>query len=45
MVKDMEGPGPGLHVSLWQDALHIFCKITVMALGAPNCIRVLSAES
>ena len=34
MVRDLEAPGKGVHVSIWQDLWNMIAKVTVMAAGA-----------
>ena len=40
MVRDLEAPGKGVHVSIWQDLWHMVVKVTVMAAGARAVLRL-----
>ena len=47
MVRDLEAPGEGTHVSMWQDMANLLVKVFVMAAGvrAPfRCSQCLPAE-
>ncbi len=33
MVRDLEAPGEGTHVSMWQDMSNLLMKVIVMAAG------------
>ncbi len=41
MVRDLEAPGEGVHVSVWQDMWHMVVKVTVMAAGARAILQPL----
>ena len=41
MVRDLEAPGEGTHVSMWQDMANLLMKVVVMAAGVRPFCRVL----
>ena len=42
MVRDLETPGEGVHVSMWQDMSNLLVKVTVMAAGACDTAVLMS---
>ena len=50
MVRDLETPGKGVHVSMWQDMWNLVVKVVVMAAGASTVCtklqpRILDLDS
>ena len=45
MVRDLEAPGKGTHVSMWQDMSNLLMKVIVMAAGVRSlpCAPVLGS--
>lgn len=44
MVRDLEAPGEGTHVSMWQDMSNLLMKVIVMAAGVRSIPCAASAR-